>query len=937
MADAKTGADWMALYSDRALRSLGIPGFARHDPAEGLFRHLLLTLDELPVGRKGDKAAPFDVICCDVLWIGGEVTLTRDTHIFARRIEVSAKARLELDRTDGDFGLWLVAQEITDRATGAAANLPLRVFSLDAKGEPQVADAAISAARDVPAVAAALPPGATAPEAAHPEDLAGIFMRRGEELPLCLNTQFIFAALLFTSHPKLAAQILAWITALVQASEDFADLSVEARSLRETITSLARNTSATLVPTLDHSVYAEAAQQCLALLQQRQERYQQLMTISKADRNWQRDAETALADRQNEADLYASLEKQAEASREQAEQARWLATVRVRDDHIELGKKQHAFETGILDWKRKQTQAAIIDIVTNAVKLLMELPALVAAAPAAAGAATDLIGGAVDIASSIAKGDFDPMPSKLRSWTSKATENAKKQGALEDWSKGGGKGKAEAIPIDPLPNEKDEQDPPRRPRKNQPKGDDDDLVLLVDEDSSEESDAEAPQNGPVQPPKVADLIDEFIMVDEDPEAKKWAKQALAREKEAKAAKKERDKKAASFVKAFKGAAGSTKAIVQSAMRINQIAETAEMMENNSAELLSEIAAGLKIALGGIDLKGLGTVTGGSEEWDKMSLSIEEMFELLADGELMGVAGARPYRETYRTLMIDGKALCQARLALAKANSDLAAAKIRRTAADRAVALFKTRARELAEEVLRDELYQQAAFQRVVEAKRGVFLALESYRRAFAYFTLQPEGDLPALPRITDTVDAMSRVVRDIAGRKLASETISNLYGPPSTLNGVELVLDDPETLAAFRSKDGVVTLSIPVTAPGFAAFRRVRLGGLRVYLDGIPQGAKPTIRIESNGVYHDKRQSKPDAKGASQSYVTRPERKIFVYQQGRDTPIADADIADRYANDFFRPTPFTTWRFQLARDAGPVPDLDGLSAIRVQFFGEYSP
>ena len=58
---------------------------------------------------------------------------------------------------------------------------------------------------------------------------------------------------------------------------------------------------------------------------------------------------------------------------------------------------------------------------------------------------------------------------------------------------------------------------------------------------------------------------------------------------------------------------------------------------------------------------------------------------------------------------------------------------------------------------------------------------------------------------------------------------------------------------------------------------------------------------------------------------------------GRDTPIADADIADRYANDFFRPTPFTTWRFQLARDAGPVPDLDGLSAIRVQFFGEYSP
>lgn len=967
MADIQKAADWSALYSDRALRSLEIPGFSRMDPAEGLFRHMLLVLDDLPVGRKGNEAAPFDVICCDVLLIGDEVTLTRDTYIFARRIELSGKARLQLDRTNGQFGLWVVAQEIVDRATGAAGKLPLCAIWLDDAGDPHEADDSLWAASNRPAIALILPAGETVLAPAHPNQVAQVFMRRGEELPLCLNTQFLYAALVFVQHPRLAAQILSWVAALVQASSEFADLSAEAKVLRETVVNLSRNKGATLVPTLDHSVYAESAQQCLTLLQQRQERFRQLMSMTKQDRNWREDAATALADRRNEAELYASLEKQAQTTRDQAEQARWLATVRINDDNIELVRKQHAFETGILDWKRKQTQSAIVDIVTNAVMLLIELPKLVAAAPAAASAVTDLIGGAVEIAGSSAKGDFNPLPSNLPKWAKQAKENAEKTGSLDDLSMGkqgsppareeNPKSDDAPKPDDPAPEtttttttgkEGSDGKPPETmdPEHKPPGADTPHIPIIGGEADSKPSDKDddlvmapfgrdgASDRETKSSPTVADVIDKNITATENPEAKAWARQAKERAKAEKEAKAKREEQKAAFVKSFQSAAGNTKAIVQAAMRISQIAETAEDMEHSGNELLTEIQAGLTVALSGIDLKGLGAVTGGSEEWDKMALSIDAMFETLADGELLGVAGAKPYRECYRRLLIDGKAMSQARLALAKANADLAAAKIRRLAADRAVALFQQRARDLDDAVLRDELYQQAAFQRVVEAKRGVFLALEAYRRAFAYFTLQPPDRLPVLPRITDSIDAMSSAVRSIAGHKLASETISALYGPPSTLNGVELVVNDPDTLARLREPGGVVTVSIPVTNPAFAAFRRVRLGGVRVYLDGVEQGAKLTIRIENNGVYNDKALAKQT--GSGQSYVTRPERKVFVYQQGRDAPIADADIAQRYANDFFRPTPFTTWRFQLARDAGPVPDLAGVHAIRLCFFGEYS-
>lgn len=937
MAEANAKGSWADRYSDRALRSLGIPGFARSDPEEGIHRHLLLTLDDLPVGRKGKAAAPFDVICCDVLWISGEITLTRDTYIFARRIEISSKARLVVDRTDGDFGFWLVAQQIGDRQSSAARALAVRVFWFDDTGEPKEENDAVQAVSDQGAIAVALPPGKTRLDAAYPNRVAEVFMRRGEELPLCLNTQFLYAALVFTDDARLVARILGWIAALVQGSEDFADLSVEAKALCETATKLARNTSAILVPTLDHSVYAEASQQCLALLQQRQERYQQLQALTRQDKNWRQDAATAFADRQNEANLYESLEKQAQATREQAEQARWLATMRIRDDVIDLDRRQHAFETGIEAWKRKQTQDAIIDLVVNAVKLLAELPAIVTGSPAALDAVKEIGGGAVSVLTAIAKGEFDPIPSKLKTWVSQASDKANAKGSLDDWTK---LKQAETPPkrLALVLDDEDDVSPVILGRDESPLILDDDVpqIKLDDDDllRPEKDDGDPP---PVVGPSVDDLLAEFEVVKDDPDAEKWAKARKEQEKADKATKAAREKKKQEFVSAIKGAAGAAKGIYDSAMRINAIAATAEAMEKSSTNLLVEVEAGVRVALSGIDLQGIATVTGGSDDWDKMVLSIEDMFESFADGALMGVGGAHEYRKSFRTLMIDGKAQCQARLALAKANADLAAAKVRRGAADRAVALFKARADALDAEVLSDEVYQQAAFERVVEAKRGVFLALEAYRRAFAYFTLQPEDKLPALPRITESVDVISRAVRAISGRKLVSETISDLYGAPSTLDGVEVRLADPAVLEEFCKDDGVATLTIDVGNPGFAAFRRVRLGEIRVYLDGLAMGAKPTIRIHTSGVYNDKRQSKVGADGAGQNYVTRPESKIFAYEVGNDRPIARADIAARYANDFFRPTPFTTWRFQLARDAGPVPSLDGLSGIRVQFFGEYSP
>jgi hypothetical protein len=74
-------------------------------------------------------------------------------------------------------------------------------------------------------------------------------------------------------------------------------------------------------------------------------------------------------------------------------------------------------------------------------------------------------------------------------------------------------------------------------------------------------------------------------------------------------------------------------------------------------------------------------------------------------------------------------------------------------------------------------------------------------------------------------------------------------------------------------------------------------------------------------------------------FVSQPTRRTFVYNpnwtgEGDRGIVVDGDIARRYKDDFFNPTPFTTFTIRVVGRNGGTVDLSGVTGLKVYFSGE---
>ena len=387
-----------------------------------------------------------------------------------------------------------------------------------------------------------------------------------------------------------------------------------------------------------------------------------------------------------------------------------------------------------------------------------------------------------------------------------------------------------------------------------------------------------------------------------------------------------------------GATEDVKGIADAATHIREIAEVAEQMEADSILLLDDARSSVELSLATVEVTGQDVVTGGVQEWEFLSLKTEDRFNTMVDGKLNAIDGGAEYRRAFRELFVIGRSMSQARLALAKANTDLAAMILRRRSAERGLDLLERRLEEVGNELMDDQAVQNMFFERATEAKRGVYLAIEAYQRALSYFALVHPSRLPALPSITDGVDEFSVAVKAIAGKKLELEALAGLATRPSTMSGLEIVLNDKATLSTLRKGKGGVSVTVDGSEPAFKRLRRVRLSRIRAYLDGLPAALDIACDIRCDGVYRD-RLGDPDGKDDTLwcAFVSQPSQQFFSYSTDRpDRPTVEAEVAERYRDDFFRPTPFALWDLDFSRQDGKDLDLTTVTAIRLQFFGECS-
>ena len=202
--------------------------------------------------------------------------------------------------------------------------------------------------------------------------------------------------------------------------------------------------------------------------------------------------------------------------------------------------------------------------------------------------------------------------------------------------------------------------------------------------------------------------------------------------------------------------------------------------------------------------------------------------------------------------------------------------------------------------------------------------MEDYHRAFQYFTLVNEAEAPVLPRITDSVDKFSSAVAAISGKKLKLEGLGR---PPQSMKRT-IYLDSLELLNQVRAS-GFVTWEISPDNLAFKGFGRIRLKCVRVYADNLKSSDDIRIQMVNSGVYIDK-----VVDGGTRRFVSKNTRRDFVYNGSTKEIGFDGDIAPRYVDDFFSPTPFTIWTLQIGDQDDRIIDLSSITGVRMEFQGE---
>ena len=364
-------------------------------------------------------------------------------------------------------------------------------------------------------------------------------------------------------------------------------------------------------------------------------------------------------------------------------------------------------------------------------------------------------------------------------------------------------------------------------------------------------------------------------------------------------------------------------IYNAVMKISGIAQRAEQMEYQSSQILDSVNHTTSQAFSSYELQGLDVVTGGEQEWDLLLNAIEETFETIS--ELKDVGGGTAYRQEIRRLVIYGKALSQTRLAVSKANAQLAEMKWRRIAAENSIKIAERRLKQLGEQIARDQTFAQLVFGRILDAKRSVYLAMEAYQRAFQYSAQVDEALAPTLPSIADSVDKFGLTVANISGRDLH---LNALGQPPQTMEKTIVCINSEELLNQLKSNK-FVTWELSPDDMAFNGFRRVRFNRVRVFVEGLTSSSQIKVQILTSGVYTDKIPN-----NRTRRFVSAVTRRNFVYKGDDGTIVFDGDIARRYENDFFVPTPFTIWTLTIGRQDDQDIDLSSISGLTIEFHGE---
>jgi hypothetical protein len=359
-----------------------------------------------------------------------------------------------------------------------------------------------------------------------------------------------------------------------------------------------------------------------------------------------------------------------------------------------------------------------------------------------------------------------------------------------------------------------------------------------------------------------------------------------------------------------------------------IVQKAEAYKKSGGDALDAAINTYNTTMNSYELNGLDVITGGEQNWENLSRSVGKLFDKIPQG----INGLGALRAALEQMIYMGRIYSQVQLAVAKANTQLAEMILRKKASLQSVRIYQDRVAKLQDKVVHDQTVSQLVFDTILDTKRSVYLAMDDYRKAFIYFTLD-NPDPAELPKITESTDKFADTMARISGNQLALKKAPSSMSPHFTLS-------DSDLLGELKTKGGF-TWTCPTDDSFFSNKSRVRIHDMRVYVEGIQYAGIVSVKIASSGVYADK-----TGTGDIRRFVGQSQLLTFEYDgnapfqfsaKNEDGIEAKANIDPRYQDDFFNPTPFTEWTVQVtAQDTGKTLDLSAATAVHVVFFGEFS-
>jgi len=852
--------EFSTLYSEKNLKDWRLPAFAEMDPAEGIFRQPYIKWSSLPKKMNDNQEVDLYFVCADVLEIDADVNISTGTFLFARRIVLKNQAKLLVHHEYKLTSLLIVTNQITD-GNGDDVKLPL--VQISSEGDQHPTEIYVNSVEQDLTVFE-ISQGENILKRYPVSEIDPAYLLQGQPLRMFLQSELHLGILLMNKYQLESIHQFDFVGAVAASNPETQIMAGEARALAVMLRSTqAISKNALLVPLLDYTIYAASAASALSVLEMRQYQYSRLLDNANNLEQWQENAELMFNVGDEEKNLTRELLLKAEKTCRQMEEARAIAARQVAAIQVSLIYKRGDFEYGVEMRKEDLIKKDIFEIILGGVKILGEIGTLVATGPAAIG---DLAKTAGNTAASLIKVGASIAESAINGIRPYSPANFNlEEGELQD------------------------------------------MQEIID--------GKSPKPAPVLPePNVDDIINGFKTVDGKAlkAAEKARSKAVATQKE----------KTDQFISSVKNVAGAGKEIADAAIDIANVIKQAAEMEAASQQALLAINKEVDKSFSDIAPRGLDMVTGGSQEWDKLSLLVKKFFNEVPND----VGGKVAFEQEYDRLIIGAQAMCQARLALAKANSDLAEAMIRYNSAEKTTKLYKDRLVTLKENVTTDKSLQQLAFNKILDAKRTVYLYMEAYRRAFIYFTLHPEK-APALPDLSSSYDSITVAVKNISNARLGDEAIGNA---PKNMNKIKYRIDGDMLTEEFRQK-GVLQFKIEPNDQLFDGHCRIRINEMEVYLEGYKGESTFIIALTNNGVYSDL-----DFGGLKRNFVMAKYKSLTSHDPKDPSSGFSGSDADRFKDEFSSRTPFSTWTIVFSNaNKGPM-DLSQVSAVIVVYSGVYS-